>query len=138
MADAKMLTLSEMPAFAPVESCRSDGRRARGVSVGMGASLVVEEWEDAEAEGSAPTDVTPGAGASVGLDVELLFPLLIVPVDVGTPEVALPIRVMLAAVPVELPPPFVELLPPPELVSSALPLPLPTSTPTALHPAFIL
>jgi hypothetical protein len=39
MKEKRTDTLTPMPAFAPGESWRSVGRRARGVSVGMGGGV---------------------------------------------------------------------------------------------------
>jgi hypothetical protein len=64
--DAKTVTLTDMPALAPAESCRSVGRRASGVSVGIGGSPVGEDEEVEDADGLK--DEGLGAGTAVGFE----------------------------------------------------------------------
>ena len=135
-----METESEMPALAPGESWRSVGRRARGVSVGMGGADVEEGEELVDAEGLEP--VGAGAGAAVGCAVglsELGFSEGLLDGEDAADELA----DAGVDVPVELPPPLVELglLACELLLSSSSPpspFPLPKSMPTLAHAFTIL
>lgn len=136
----RMETESEMPALAPGESWRSVGRRARGVSVGMGGGEVEEGEELVDADGLEPVGAGAGAGAAVGCGFgvsELGFSEGVLEGEDAADELA----EAGADVPVELPPALVELgLLPCELLlsSSPSPFPPPKSIPTLSHAFTIL
>lgn len=69
MAQAKMVTLTDMPALAAVESWRSVGRRARGMSVGLSGASVSVGWEGGSV--SVGFAVLVGGGAGAGFELGL-------------------------------------------------------------------
>ena len=64
MERAKRVTETEMPALAPEESCRLEGRSARGVSVGADDPVVDPEVAVPEF-GEANVEPAVGIGATV-------------------------------------------------------------------------
>lgn len=67
IAEAKTVTLTEMPALAAGESWRSGGRRERGMSVGVSGASVSVGWEGR----CVPVGLAVFDGGGAGVELEL-------------------------------------------------------------------